>query len=651
MDPFVAEPVSHTQIRLSWTEPTGTWSNFRVLRSRTGYSINESDGVLLYSATSNTDGVLTDFVTADGWYYYTIFIYDSSQSIWVRAAKTYALSVSDFQTRDLLWDRVPTFFKTVRPNSAGYDPVVHGLNPAIYLNNATEGDNEHLRAFIDVLGFGFDLLRTQSQSTLWGSDPQKMHYDRLALRAAQLGGEVERSAPAQTNRNLVRNLSLIYRKRGTIDGIQELLSLATGWDVNVSMGPNLMLNEDQANFVNPKVDDWDPTKRYIAGEYVKFNSRYFVSLLVAYGAATTPPATGANTYWSQVVSIVEDTTTVRADTGGVSTWGVYTAASGTPVTGAAVTHIGKGVTHPTDGAVLATNALGAKNTSGASQDIFALNIPVPTGASGYDREFTTKSAIPVPADNVQWDAITTFKAGQMVHYNGITYTALRTSLNNLPTDTNYWKKSGLDRRVRMALSFYAHGPFTGTAGTGGVVTKPVVVAFDETGAYLWDVTIDSAYTTNVNYDTFNTAAALTGRTLELGGKVWTIQTGVANQALDTVLGGYVYPGAALMIATVPVAVADISVGVTFQNVQTRLAGLVMRWTDVNNHWRIEQDRIKKIVAGVSTQLASWTACKAGDRLTCSTVGNVFTVKKNGVTVATVTDAFNNTATTHGIIFE
>jgi hypothetical protein len=59
----------------------------------------------------------------------------------------------------------------------------------------------------------------------------------------------------------------------------------------------------------------------------------------------------------------------------------------------------------------------------------------------------------------------------------------------------------------------------------------------------------------------------------------------------------------------------------------------------------------KIVANSFNQIGTWSGGAAGDVLAVVTSGASITVKRNGSTVATVTDSFNSTATDFGIYTE
>src|ERR1700759_5747396 len=94
--PFIAEAISPTQISLTWSEPKGDWSTFRVLVNRSGYSINPDDGVSIYEVSGKTTGSTTDEVSGSGWDSYTVFIYNNENQSWERAGVDFAWTAGSY---------------------------------------------------------------------------------------------------------------------------------------------------------------------------------------------------------------------------------------------------------------------------------------------------------------------------------------------------------------------------------------------------------------------------------------------------------------------------------------------------------------------------------------------------------------------------
>jgi hypothetical protein len=106
------------------------------------------------------------------------------------------------------------------------------------------------------------------------------------------------------------------------------------------------------------------------------------------------------------------------------------------------------------------------------------------------------------------------------------------------------------------------------------------------------------------------------------------------------------------VAVVPTAVANCTVGVTATVAGTD-NGVVGRATDINNYWRFIFESgtwfLQKTVAGARTTVNSIAGVSANnDRIELVMNGNILTGKVNGVAILSATDAFNASATSHGI---
>lgn len=85
------------------------------------------------------------------------------------------------------------------------------------------------------------------------------------------------------------------------------------------------------------------------------------------------------------------------------------------------------------------------------------------------------------------------------------------------------------------------------------------------------------------------------------------------------------------------------------------AGVCFRISDDLNFWFYviagSSSFLYKVVAGTYTQVGTWPGAAAGDVLSVVLSGNSITAKRNGSTVGSTTDSFNNTATMHGVYSE
>lgn len=164
------------------------------------------------------------------------------------------------------------------------------------------------------------------------------------------------------------------------------------------------------------------------------------------------------------------------------------------------------------------------------------------------------------------------------------------------------------------------------------------------------------YPNNIYFDSFTNGwgSTLTGTAPEVAnGQVWSSVTGGFTS--DGFLDGTVHPTTAgtRSIATIT-AQSDCQVAVTFKTgpESTFTQGIVFRESNSTNYWRAGRQTLRKFVAGTPTTVGTYsTAFKDLDRMTVVLNGSSITVLRNGVSVLSVTDSFNSTATNHGLIYE
>jgi hypothetical protein len=649
VDPFTAEPIGFETVSLNWSEPGGEWSGFRLVRNRSGFPISEDDGVLVLDFpvgySGSTGGEFLDTNIPGGWHYYAIFLWDVGAAVWERAAAVDVLMPYDFGSIDKVWDSV---------NQQRYR-----VNPAIYIDNLQHAPNLQLARYLEVFGWATDMLRSQAEQTLDGYDVDSVHVNRLALLAEQFGSEIEESAPAHVNRTMVRNLGFLHRKRGTLEGIREMVSLATGWEVDVTVGNNLMLSEDQANFVNPEPQWWDPSVRYVEGDRVKHVRYLFQAKATATGYAQAPPSTKTSNTWWDVDRFIEpedDVSVARTDTGDISTWQI----EGPTGFISGGTFIGRGTTDPEDGSISYSNALGFRNTTTTNNATFHLrSIPRrKTNLTSWDKSLVIESGIPVPRARKPWVEGTRYRAGDTVMYEGSPYEAKGTT-ETTPDNENAWERMGYDDRVRLCVSWWSKGPHNGVINTGGRRNHAIITEFDENGDFIHDTVCAPSTYANVFYDPFNTPGLLTtGRAVAVGGAWSANNLGSWGQARDDD-GGYVFPpttGRSYQLA--PATGANNNLAVTYRKVPngTRLLGLIFRWSDANNFWIATQTGLFKVVAGAAranpaSGALSYSVFGDGDRMRVELDGNTIRVYKGTTLLGTATDSFNATANRHGVEVE
>lgn len=268
VDPFVAQPNGYNSIRLTWAVPNGSWLRLRVLRSVSGYAVNENDGLVLL----DTDISLKDFtdsVPGGQFYYYTLFLQvdaDPSKGIpagWHRVAVVTGLSVSDNGFNQILWDAVPPYFHYLDHQPDGQ--VLSSYDVRAFSIDSDDNEvNTYLVKFLSIFGWGMSYLDTYAKTLLNANVPDAMHLENLSRMAQEMGIDYQYEVPARIMRRHVANQALLSRSRGTLQGLREEVVANTGWDVEFEFSDNQFLGQDQANFLNPQFPAWDPAVNYPA---------------------------------------------------------------------------------------------------------------------------------------------------------------------------------------------------------------------------------------------------------------------------------------------------------------------------------------------------------------------------------------------------
>jgi len=573
VQPFTAEPVDYGKNRIRWNMPSGTYSSLRLIRSRQGFSANVNDGDVLLDTTNPTSEFIEADVSPGVWYYYSLYLLVAGS--WVRAGTVSCLSVSDYGTKDLLNELIPRYYRyTRRIHSAITDQYVILADED--MANVFDPDqydrvNQHLVSFLDVLGWGFDLLKTYHETTLQVHDPYVIHPENLERLAHMLGTSYEVAVPQRVMRNKVANASLISRSRATLEGLRDEVALSTGYDVDLSVGPNLMLDVDQSSFVHPNYPEYSEHVNYAAGQRVKYTDRiYEAKVGGAYGWDQRPETVSPyeNTWWDNVASV--DVETLRAPkTNGISTWknyewdGMHTV----PTNEAA------GITNSVSGEGEASNALRVVNNTGAMTEIIAVSAA----------NISNSQAQPAPLSAIQ---------------------------HGVPIPG--------DKQPRMAISYYQHGfPFIGTTGEGALAMRSYVYCHDERGRFLARLGIGTSR--GFIYDTFDTESVnWNGRAPEykIGSTNWVLRTGNF-----TVSDGKAYP-LNMTKSTLTINIPDdrnrFRVACTFTGSPPpgKEQALVIRFVDANNLIRITRTKVERLTAGTPTTLATLTTpIKDGERVT------------------------------------
>lgn len=637
VSPFTATPTDYTTVLLNWTAPAGSWSEMRLLRNRYGWAVNENDGDILLDTTALHTSFV-DTATAPGkWVYYSIFIQASGQ--WSRAGTVASLVPKNCGYTDALYAAVPEMYKV---NVLAGNALTDSSNTA----------NPYLYPFLSVFGFGLDLIKTYYDSNRYTNDWRTSRFDNIQNMATQFGIAFEASAPAYLFRQRVRDAALLGRSKGTLEQIRTLIAETTGWDTELTIGPNMMLSDDQASFDHPQYDDWDSSVNYAHNERVKFGSYlYAAGSSGAYGQSQAPTGTSSsNSYWT-IVSGSTDTTLVNAN-GNVAGWEEISFTTGV-APGTSAVQVFVGVQNPTNPSDSTGNAMVVKNNNSGSQvaTMGVRSVAKLAGQTTVDPQQAVMYGVPIPLATATYDPTAYYQPGDMVIYHGRAYKALTANQAVSPNDTAtanaQWTPLGYDGRTQLCLSGY-----TQAASGQQVVVSPFVEFYDVHGNLITTLYSDAAPAFNY-FDSFTQNwSTWSSRTTDVGGKTWTV--GAGAWTCGGYDGGVSYPSGSGRTLAWFAGNANGTVAVTFDTspAGNEHQGLLFRLQDTSNYFRAGRTALYRIASGAVAATYNYsTSLSDGDRLTVSYNGSNITVLRNGTQVLSTTDSNLSTATGVGMVVE
>lgn len=571
VQPFNISQTAYGQFYLTWTipphsaDPTADWRFFRLLRSDAGIPVSYTDGAVLMDVDAWHSGVapylLDTGLTPGRFYYYSIWLGQSSgnneteaQAVWISAGNIVGLAVADFGWTDRLWNWIPRFYR-------------YGANQVV----ADSDDRDQpLYKFVDVLGFHLNMINTDIDAARDLYNPDLMQYGALESYGASVGAELEPTVPARLNRQRIGNAAHDQLLRGTPQGLQNILTALTGWDVEIETGRNMLLDGDQSGPDHPGGHDWVYEYVYSQDEFIQYKGYEYKAKLTHQGRIPPDPG-GENDYWAPIELWPTDLFQTPGTELPQATWQLsapaadasFTVVSGLPnilVPNAAI-----------DSGWQATN-------NGASPANFDVYFPGGTDyltAPGMNE--VIKTAVPVTTDmNIE---------------------ALTASLHV------YWAPGDTPAKVSPFLEFYDDLGIKLAR-----VAKPFWAPIYDSFTNIFDIRLSDEITDTVNF--------------------W-----ITSSDLWRISGKYVYLNTTIpgkYFAYFNMLRPDLSVAVTMSHVGTdRTNGLLLRYQDANNHIKVGATGVQTVVGGVTSTLASFSSPFVdGDRMSATTSGTSITIKKN-----------------------
>lgn len=661
VDPFVANPINYNSISLSWSKPAGNIVAYRLVKNRFGFPTDQDDGEVIIDSLSFPGSQFTDTdITPGAYHYYGFYVLlDFLGQTWVRSGVAACLMPFNYQSGLQLHELIPAFY--------------HLQSADLVSNLVDDFPSEALDFFCNTIGWGLDYLKTQYDTYLHTNDPWKVSYKDLLNLADQLGININPDIHPYTLRKAVYYNATVNHQRGTVSGLNQELDILTGFDADLQLAPNFMLENDQSAFIDPSFVPWNANINYNLNEYVSFGNFWYQCVNATANIGHSPTGTNtSNSWWNPIAGVDNSTFLLNANTiGALNTWEllVPSATNGRPAASSFFEILG--IPNPANISNFQYNGLDCYNKTGSTTNLWLRSISrqFGTGTAPFapNKDKVVGDGIPVPFVNnalvwngTTWNATTRYGTDQIVTYNNTPFIALRASTNVAPPFTtraavnNEWAPVSFEPRFRIAVSAYVQ------ASTTGITATPFAEWYDANGNYI--TRVFSRNTTpgvvgpppGLVYDSFTypVSAGIGGRTTDDGGFSWTIQAG--GMKVSPFNDGCIRPTTQRAYATVNSGVSNGAVGITFLSAPAtgNVQGLVLRWQDDNNYIRATMTEIDVKQSGSFTTIGTYSApANVGDRLVVTMNGTTLTAFINNVQVLQVTSSFNTTGTVHGIIAE
>lgn len=287
-EPITATAIDYKTVLVEFLTPTGTYSDFRLVRSQLGLPQTQEDGAIIYSSVGapSTTSVEDSADNAGApliygrFVFYRAWVRKTESSYWVPAGDTFTLlpsphslglgrdavysgaAADGYSTDDVLLysdTRVDPFVSTTHERfmamlprvlttatNSGMDVVNDEYNKDAH-DTGAKGNNL-ISTFLSAFSFTLDefitfaSLITPDTAIHWAS-PTSVY-----LGSHQLGMTLDVEPVTSTQRRLLRNAMKIYQEKGTRPGLELLIQSMTSYDVTLTDTANLLLTVADATF-------------------------------------------------------------------------------------------------------------------------------------------------------------------------------------------------------------------------------------------------------------------------------------------------------------------------------------------------------------------------------------------------------------------
>jgi hypothetical protein len=245
--PVIATSSGYLEITLQWAVPVGNWDQMKIMRSPYGFPVNITDGINVFTTLKvDNEDFYVDTATLEKpkFYYYSLFVRETTQNTWVLAGKVIGFAVPNYGGGQRLYDLMPQITKLTTPYIA-----------------SMPDENNDLKEFLALFGYQFDYIKGTVETLFERFNFEQMSNTIIPLLLNQFGVTFEPEIGFQNSRVLVRDSVQLSKEKGSSQGIRQYVKAFTGWacpsPIDGSVHPvvegiqtshNLMLDYNDSSF-------------------------------------------------------------------------------------------------------------------------------------------------------------------------------------------------------------------------------------------------------------------------------------------------------------------------------------------------------------------------------------------------------------------
>jgi hypothetical protein len=281
-----ADATRYGTIDLFWTLPSGTPINrFAIVRAAygaptsryTGVTVIESDPASPVRSTSDSG------LFPGRWYYYSLFVRDSTSEQWIRAATAQQIAVNDWGYHQSMMDSLPAIYKTMDRSMVG---------------SVEEGP---LYRLLKIFAFEYDWLRTLGGSAEQSRSIPDVGAQMLPSISADLGTPYETVLGDTKMRGILASIIEWRKDKGhgaTLDDLVQ--TIASCADAHYELVPNRLLDHNDSGWDEPTLGRWVPE----------------ANAIITRGTDTPPPRSSAG-YLQVEADTAADTSVATSTAAGI----------------------------------------------------------------------------------------------------------------------------------------------------------------------------------------------------------------------------------------------------------------------------------------------------------------------------------------------